>query len=550
MSKVGDLIQRGDYLFGQRGSLLSMWQDVALNFYPERADFLATRAAGDAFASHLNSSYPLIVQRELSNSFGSMLRPRDQEWFSLTVEREEKLDRAGREWLENASGIQRRAMYDRVTQFVRATKEGDKDFAAFGQCVISVDMNWEKNALLYRNWHLRDVAWAERYDGTTPETHHNLKMSARDLVRLFPKTCHGNVRKHVEKEPYRQVSCRRIVMESEDYDDKNLRRFPFVSVYLDVENQHILEEIGSWTKIYVKPRWQTVSGSAYAYSPAVVAGLPDARMLQAMTLTLLEAGEWSLRPPLLARKDAIQGEVGLFAGAVTAVDMEYDERFGEVVRPITQDRTGIPFGVDLVRDTREQLATAFYLNKLSLPPSDGGQMTAYEMGQRIQEYIRNALPLFEPMEMEYNGEVCEISSEILMGPPDARRFSLGAFGPATRMPESLRGMQTRFKFASPLHEAIERKKGQVFMEAKGLVREAIEIDPSSLPILNVRTALRDALNGIGIPAKWTRDEEEVEARAEQAAEQQQAESETRMAGAGAAVAEQVGKAQQALSEAA
>jgi hypothetical protein len=40
-------------------------------------------------------------------------------------------------------------------------------------------------------------------------------------------------------------------------------------------------------------------------------------------------------------------------------------------------------------------------------------MTAYEVGQRIQEYIRGALPLFEPMEMEYNGALCERTFEIL-----------------------------------------------------------------------------------------------------------------------------------------
>jgi hypothetical protein len=37
-------------------------------------------------------------------------------------------------------------------------------------------------------------------------------------------------------------------------------------------------------------------------------------------------------------------------------------------------------------------------------------MTAYEVGQRVQEYIRNALPIFEPMEMEYNAALCDESS--------------------------------------------------------------------------------------------------------------------------------------------
>ena len=62
-------------------------------------------------------------------------------------------------------------------------------------------------------------------------------------------------------------------------------------VYLDVANNHIMREHGTFSHGITLPRLQTVSGSQYAYSPCTVAGLPDARLLQAMTLTLLEAGE-------------------------------------------------------------------------------------------------------------------------------------------------------------------------------------------------------------------------------------------------------------------
>lgn len=546
-----DLIKRGDFLFGKRTELMSLWQTIADNFYPERADFTLCRGLGDEFAANLTSSYPLIVRRELGNAFSAMLRPRDQEWFGIGVEREDELDRAGREWLEWATGVQRRAMYDRKTQFVRATKEGDNDFAAFGQCVISVEEDPKEISLLYRCWHLRDVAWAEKYNGTTPETHRKWKPTCTDLVELFGDRVHPDVRKKCEKDPFGTVECRHIILPADDYNAPGGGRWrtPYVSIHVDVEHQHIMEETGSWRKVYVKPRWQTVSGSQYAYSPATVAGLPDARLLQAMTLTLLEAGEMAVRPPMIAVKDALRSDIQLFAGGITAADAEYDERLGEVLRPITQDKSGIPFGLELVQNTRELLASAFFLNRLGLPPADR-EMTAYETGERIQEYIRNALPLFEPMESEYNGDLCEESQEALMGPPPLRRFSLGAFGPSSAMPESLRGQQTQFRFESPLHEAIERRKGTKFLEAKQLTREAIELDPSTLPTINARKALRDALNGIGVPAKWMREEREVEQVARQMQEQQQAEQATQQVAAAGQAGKMAGEAAQALNAAA
>lgn len=540
-----DLIKRGGYLFDKRSELMSLWQTISENFYPIRADFTVSRSVGEEFAANLSSSYPLIVQRELGNAFSAMLRPRDQPWFAISVEREERLDRAGREWLEEKTGVMRRAMYDRKSQFVRATKEGDNDFAAFGQCVISRETDHRERALLYRCWHLRDVAWAEKHNGTTPETHRNWKPTCQDLMSLFPGKCHANVGMRLEKEPFATIQCRHSVMLAEDYNApaKGKWRTPYVSIHLDVENNHIMEEVGSWSPVYTKPRWQTVSGSPYAYSPATVAGLPDARLLQAMTLTLLEAGEMAVRPPMIAIKEALRSDIQLFAGGITAADAEYDERMGEVLRPLYQEKGGLPFGLELAASTRDMLASAFYLNKLGLPPAENAsKMTAYETGQRIQEYIRNALPLFEPMESEYNGALCEDTFEELM--------RLGAFGQPQDIPESIRGADIRFKFESPLHEAIERRKGTKFLEAKQLLREAIEIDPSTLPTMDARKALRDALEGIGTPAKWLRDEKDVEAFAEQQQAQQQAQQLTQQVASASEAGKSLGEAQQALAGAA
>ncbi len=535
MPDIKKLIECGNKLFEKRSSVLTLWQEIADNFYPERADFTYSRSLGDEFAAHLNSSYPIIVRRELGNAFSAMLRPRSEEWFAISVEREDQIDRAGKEWLEWASGVQRRAMYDRKAQFVRATKEGDNDFAAFGQCVISREIDWKEQTLLYRSWHLRDVAWSEDYNGHICTVYRKWKPTVGYLRKRF-KSVHKTVADCQDE--HKEIECRHVVMRAEDYEGKF--RTPYVSVYLDVENNHLLEEVGTWSLIYTIPRWQTVSGSQYAYSPATVAGLPDARLLQAMTLTLLEAGEMAVRPPLVGVKEAIRSDVQVFAGGITWADAEYDERMGEVLRPLTQDKSGLPFGIEISQDTRSMLASCFYLNKLTLPPADR-EMTAFETGQRIQEYIRSALPLFEPMETEYNGALCEGTFEDLM--------RVGAFGPLDDLPESLSGAEIRFKFQSPLHDAIERKKGTKFLEAKQLLREAVELDPATIATMDARKALRDALSGIGTPAAWLRDEEEVEAMAEQQAQEQEAMKQAEQMGGAAAVAEQVGKANQALEAA-
>ncbi|QZN96684.1 portal protein [Symbiopectobacterium purcellii] len=63
-------------------------------------------------------------------------------------------------------------------------------------------------------------------------------------------------------------------------------------------------------------------------------------------------------------------------------------------------------------DVRNMIHQAFYLNSLTLPNTSG--MTAYEVSQRVQEYIRQATPLFAPMEPEYNGDLCDMTFSKLM----------------------------------------------------------------------------------------------------------------------------------------
>lgn len=542
---IDTLIKRSLYLHGKRSPVMSFWQELTENFYPIRSQFTRQFYLAEQFADRIMTSYPLIVARDLQNTFSSMLRPRDQDWFEIRVDNYDSLDKPGKAWLEWASGVQRRAMYDRASQFVRATKEGDGDFAILGQAVIMKEMDMRAQALLYRCWHLKDTVWSEGYNGQISQIYRDWTPTCEQLMKEFPKTCHPNVKKWFEKEPHREVKCLHAVMPGEDYDrapmagsDTKLKfRTPWASIYIDVENKHVLQETASFSKLYTIPRWQTVSGSQYAYSPAAVAGLPDGRLLQAMTLTLMEAGEMSVRPPMIAQKEVIRSDIAIYAGGITWADAEYDERMGEALRPLYSKNSDMPIGMEMLKDARDMLASAFYLNKLALPPPDR-EMTAYETGQRIQEWIRAALPLFEPVETEYNAVLCEDTFQELM--------RVGTFGPPNTFPQSIRGQSVKFRFESPLHQATERKKGALFLQAGQLITEAAQLDPSSAIIVDAARALRDALDGIGVPATWMRDPKEAAALIAKHQQQQAAALATQQVNNAAQAGESLGRAAQTL----
>lgn len=542
---VKSLIAQGDNLFGKRGTLMSMWQDCADNFYPERADFTVTRTLGDSFADNLMTSYPALVRRDLGNSLGTMMRPTSIDWFAMRCKREEYEDQPAREWLEWATGVQKRAMYDRRSQFKRASKEADHDIASFGQAVKTIELNRNGDGLLFRCWHLRDVAWAENAEGEIDTIHRKWKPTVATLCETYKDKVHAKVADKMvgdQKAPYSEVNCRHVVIPAHMYDGPGYigqnRGVPYVEIMIDVDNMHVMEVMGLSYKKYIIPRWQTVSGSQYSFSPATVCALPDARLLQAMTRCLLEAGEKYTNPPMVAVQEAIRSDVSIYAGGITWVDAMYDERLGEVLRPLTQDKGGIPVGMELNDRTMALMKEAFFLTKLDLP-ANGPEMTAYEVGQRVQEYIRHASPLFEPLEDEDNGAVCEATFELML--------RHGAFGSVSDMPQSLRGQDIDFRFESPLHEAVERQKGQKFMEAKALLADTMALDPTASANVDITTAFRDVLQAIGVPAKWIRSEQDAQEIVAQQKEQQQTAELLATMGAGATVAKTMGEAGQAIA---
>lgn len=536
------LRELADNLFSKRSSWTSLQQEIAEQFYPERADWTLQRSLGTDYAAHLTTSFPLLVRRDLGDQVGTMLRPTNKAWFHIVPRDSAARSNTVNRWLQWVENTQRRAMYDPAALFNKAAKQADHDFAAFGQCVISVELSRNRSHLLYRTWHVKDVVWREDQDGNIDFKARRWKVAVSDLIRLFPRAkLDQKIHQRASKEPFAEIEVMHIVCAAELADLQANGR-PRVSIFYDCENNKPIEEMPIWGKVYVIPRWATVSGSQYAYSPATVAALPEGRLLQAMTLTMLEAGEKAANPPLIAQTNVVKSDMQQYPGGVTWVDAEYDERFGDALRAMNIDTKGLPINLELIQDSRDILRQCFFLNKLrAFNPTTDPQMTAYQAGQLVQEYIRGALPLFEPMEAEYNGAICDETFDLL--------YRGGAFGSPLDVPRELRDADVDFQFESPLHDAIEQQKGIKFLEFKQIVTEAIALDPGVAQIPDAVTILRDVAEGIRAPAKWMRTEAEVERAQQAAAEASAAQADLASMEQAAGITEKLGKAQHSMAQA-
>jgi hypothetical protein len=333
--------------------------------------------------------------------------------------------------------------------------------------------------------------------------------------------------KKLKDTPFHEVPIVHFDITSRMYGDPQYEeRFPRVQLTMDLQTETIMEIGGSMHPRYIVPRFQTIACSPYAYSPATVVGLPDARTLQAMTHTLLEAGERHARPPIIATENVIRGDANLYPDGITFVSEDYDERLGASLRPLVQDSKGFPLGMQMREGIVEVLQAAFYVNKINMPDI-GREMTAYEVSERMKQFRRENLPLFAPIEHEYSGRMCELAFETAL--------KHGFLGSPQDIPKSLLGAEIRFKFESPLSEADEEKKVTQFQQVAGLLETAAQGDPAVANHVDFGISLRDAIQGSGAPEKWLRSLEDVKALGEQQQKAAQAQA-TAQAAAGAEAA--------------
>lgn len=544
-SNAETLLSQSEKMFEKVGPLRSLQQELADNFYPEAAQFTQSDYLGKDWASHLTTSFPLGVRRDLANIFSTMLRPQDKVWAKMTTRNFDDLDEEGKRWLEWGTGLLRNAMYDNDAGFEIAATQADDDIATFGQAVISCEMNWRKRALLFRTWHLKDCVWNESYDGTVGRVDRKWTVCAYDMNVIFKGNVHQKVKDILAKEPFKEFQVRHIFVPVEQYDSgkKEHKRadFKYISIFYDVENKHVLEETPYKHEYYIVPRWKKIPGSVYAYSPAAMASLPNARLAQSMMLSVLEAAEMANTPPMIKFGDFLRSDANLYAGGITEVDADgFDPKLGSPLKPVFDSRTtNLNIGVEMMNMVQAEIKDLWYLNKVGLPPMGSG-MSQMEISQRVADYVRGAMPLFAPLEPQYNGGVCGLAFQTL--------FSNGGFGDPRSIPESLLGKNVSFTFENPLRESVSRIKGSQLMESAGVLSQMAAFDPTVPMILDAHEASRDAIDGIGAPRKWFKTREQVAEEA--AAQQEKAEMAETLAavGSGADTALTLAQTNKTLSE--
>jgi hypothetical protein len=229
-----------------------------------------------------------------------------------------------------------------------------------------------------------------------------------------------------------------------------------------------------------------MTGEVYGRSPAMVA-LPDARLANAVTKTMIEAGEKALDPPLTAPADMIRGDVELYAGGLTLYDSSGFAYQGDPIRPVQLGK--IPDKIyEFLGETERRIYAAFYRDVLELPNTAEKDITATEINARMDQYLRQAAPVFARIEAQYNAPLINRVFELLAANsmfPDA--------------PPQLQGQEIQFEYESPVKQAREKAKAIKMLEGLQSVLPMVEAKPEIMDNIDMDITVRMILQNFGFP---------------------------------------------------
>lgn len=516
-SRSEELCRIGDRLFSKLSGYFGLCQEIAENFYPVRADYSGFTDPYSNFATYVQDGYPVIWTEQLASAIPAMLR--QGQWFTVgsgdaSLDERPNVSRA----LKQATRLMRQQIYARGSNWDHATLEADRDWITAGQPVLSIQENRERTQFVFRAYHPKNVAWLAD-DLNRPIAYFiKLAMTARNIVKAkqwgrFNGTVSPEIEQAARLTPDQEFPLYQVLIPADELyaaDHKRQRQVGgrYVSCYIDRSHKGYLHEGSMPVLNIVAPAYRRLSGMTRGFSPACWNALADARMLQAMALTIIEQAEKAVDPPMAMSHEAFTRDISLMSGGVTFADLGESGDIRKAMQVI-ETSNNFSIGLELKQDVRQAIAESLMINKLTMPSVR--EMREVEVMARLEEFRRAALPFFTPIEQEYHTQVLGLLFDMMQ--------ARGVFPPGMFPQELAEADEVKFTFVTPLNETDGRKQVEAFMTAIQLTASASEVDQTVSNLWNVRGELTRALTGAGIaPENIKTDDELAEADAKAQAE--------------------------------
>jgi hypothetical protein len=449
-------------------------------------------------------------------------------WFHLDI-KDADLGRDDdvREWLQDTSTRMMRAFSH--SNFETEVHEMYVDLVVFGTGCMFVES--DKEALRFSTRHISEFYVQENQFGIVDTVFRVYRSPARQIVQRFGV---DNVTDYILKvfqdKPDEEIEILHAVVPriNRDPNKQDNKNMPYASFYIDMQTSNLLSESGFQEFPYIVPRFLKATGETMGRSPAMVA-LPDVKMLNLMSKTIIQAAQKQIDPPLLVPDDGFLLPIRTQPGGLNF----FRSGTRDMITPLNTG-ANIPIGLSMEEQRRGAIRSAFFVDQLLSGQTPN--MTATEVVQRQEERMRVIGPVLGRLMNEMLRPLIDRVFALML------RSNLLA-----QPPEILQGRDVDIEYVSPLARAQKStslnstmKALEILMPLAQSIPVGDHIDPDGL--------VRHVTDALGVPKSALRSDREVQevreerAQAEQEMmEQQREQQEMAMAGQAAQAVRMVSK---------
>lgn len=512
MANAEELLKRQERLASDRSTWESHWQEVGDRVLPRQADFNTQREGGAKRTQYIFDATASIGLERFAAAMESMLTPRGGIWHRLRASDDELNQIAEvQEYFDEVNKIMFARRYAPISNFASQQHEAYMSLGAFGTGVLSV-MEDEGVGLVYKSIHLGECFFAENHRGQIDTLFRKFQLTARQAALKFPQNLPDTIMRASEAEPDRKFEFVHAVYPREGRapkrrDGANKR---FASCYVSIEGRRLIDEGGFDEFPYMISRYVTAPNEVYGRSPAMTV-LPDIKMLNEMSKTMIRQAHRMVDPPLLLSDDGVLTKMNTKPGALNFGGIDDQGRL--LVRPLEANGR-LDVGNELMEQRRKVINDAFLVTLFQILV-DAPQMTATEAMMRAQEKGALLGPTVGRQQSEALGPMIEREIGILS--------RLGQLPP---MPDALMEVQGdyRIEYESPLSKAQRAEEGIGISRTLEMVLPLSQFDPGVIDNFDLDAISRAVADVQGVPKKLLRDTKERDAIREQRQQAQQAQA--------------------------
>ncbi len=530
MSSVAqDVVSRLGQLALARADFEPVWRQVSDVAAPDGPDFQTYRGSGVLTRSvqHSLGMQPAYAARRSRKIFDStavwavdrlgsglegLIMPQSETWHSLGPddllpggETDEET-----EWFEAVRNYMFKVRYDAQSGWQTAIQACLRRLVQYGNSFMMVEEGFGRVPIRYRQIPLNECYIATDQWGNVDTFFRPYELTARQAVQKFGRSVSTQVQTDAN-DPLRKDKTHQFIHAITPRGDfgslkDGVSNSQYASVHVEVDAQNIVRDSGFFEFPIIDFRW--LPEGVYGEGP-IMRVLADIQSMQLMSKNAMVASQQAIDPPLLIARKGIVNRPRSNAGATIVGGIDANGR--KMIEPlITGQRPD--FAQAVMAAKRADLKESLYINLFALMV-ENPRMSATEAMIRANEKGELLGPAGSRVQ-ESLARLIEREAGIL-----SRK---GAFDEDSifRVPESLQARSIGPKFTSPLDRLRRAKDAEAVIRSFEILQPLYAINPEALDNWDNDETVRGVNDVLGVPRRFMKRTEEVEAQRQSRAEQQ------------------------------